>query len=97
MTSVNLEKTLEYFKIQESFRPESLIKYYLCKKKYFCMEFKVNTFKGIFFRRTIGHLRQSGNRALRTLGQVGTWALRALRHFGTWALRALRPLDTRAV
>ena len=31
MTSVNLEKTLEYLKIQESLRSENLKKYYLCK------------------------------------------------------------------
>ena len=31
MTSVNLEKNLEYFKIQESLRSENLTKYYLCK------------------------------------------------------------------
>ena len=31
MTSVKFEKTLEYFKIQESLRPENLKKYYLCK------------------------------------------------------------------
>ena len=28
---LNLEKTLEYFKIQESLRSENLTKYYLCK------------------------------------------------------------------
>ena len=31
MKSVNLEKTLEYLKIQESFWSENLTKYYLCK------------------------------------------------------------------
>ena len=31
MTSVNLGKTLEYLKIQESLRPENLTQYYLCK------------------------------------------------------------------
>ena len=31
MTSVNLEKTLEYLKIQESLRSENLTEYYLCK------------------------------------------------------------------
>ena len=31
MTSVNLEKTLEYIKIRESLRFENLIKYYLCE------------------------------------------------------------------
>ena len=31
MTSVNLEKFLEYLKIQKSLRSENLTKYYLCK------------------------------------------------------------------
>ena len=31
MTSVNLDKTLKYFKIQESLRSENFTKYYLCK------------------------------------------------------------------
>ena len=31
MTSVNLEKILEYFKVQESLPSENLTKYYLCK------------------------------------------------------------------
>ena len=31
MTSVNVEKTLEYIKIQESLQYEDLTKYYLCK------------------------------------------------------------------
>ena len=31
MTSVNLEKTLQYFNIQESLNSENLTKYYLCK------------------------------------------------------------------
>ena len=31
MRSVNLEKTLEYFKIQEILRSENLTAYYLCK------------------------------------------------------------------
>ena len=31
MTSVNLEKTLEYFKIQDSLPSENLTMYYLCK------------------------------------------------------------------
>ena len=32
MTSVNLGKTLEYLKIQESLRSENLTEYHLCKK-----------------------------------------------------------------
>ena len=32
MTSVNLEKTLEYPKIQESLPTENLTEYYLCKR-----------------------------------------------------------------
>ena len=39
MTSVNLEKTLEYPKIQESLRPENLTEYYLCKGMFFFMFF----------------------------------------------------------
>ena len=31
MTPINLEKTLEYFKIQESLQSENLAKYYLFK------------------------------------------------------------------
>ena len=31
MTSVNLGKTLEYLKTQESLRSENVTKYYLCK------------------------------------------------------------------
>ena len=31
MTSVNLEKTFDYFKIQESLQPKNLTEYYLCK------------------------------------------------------------------
>ena len=31
MTSINLEKSLEYLKIQESLRSENLTEYYLCK------------------------------------------------------------------
>ena len=36
MTSVDLEETLEYLKIQESLRFENLIKYYLCKEIFLC-------------------------------------------------------------
>ena len=36
LTSVNLEKTLEYLKIQESLRSENLTKYYLCKGLFSC-------------------------------------------------------------
>ena len=32
MTSVNLEKTLEYLKIQESLPSANLTKYYLCNR-----------------------------------------------------------------
>ena len=35
MTSINLEKTLEYPKIQESLRSENLTEYYLCKGMFF--------------------------------------------------------------
>ena len=34
MTSVNLEKTLEYLNIQESLRCENLTEYYLCKRMF---------------------------------------------------------------
>ena len=36
MTSVNLEKTFEYLKIQESLRSENITKYYLCKGLFLC-------------------------------------------------------------
>ena len=36
MTSVNFEKTLEYFKIQKSLWSENLTKYYLCKGIFLC-------------------------------------------------------------
>ena len=32
-----LEKILEYVKIQENFRPENFAQYYLCIKEYFDM------------------------------------------------------------
>ena len=37
MTSINLEKTLEYFKIQKRLRSEILTKYYLCKGIFLCV------------------------------------------------------------
>ena len=36
MVSVNLGKTLEYPKIQESLRSENLTEYYLCKGVFLC-------------------------------------------------------------
>ena len=41
MTSVNLEKTLEYFKIQESLRSENLTEYYFsCKGIFLCFSLR---------------------------------------------------------
>ena len=35
MTSANLEKTLEYLKIQECWQPENITEYYICVKENF--------------------------------------------------------------
>ena len=65
--TVNLEKILEYFRIQESLRPENLTKYYLCKE----------IFPYVFFYPkkyyTRGGLLE-GNQAPGHSG-LGTWAL----------------------
>ena len=42
MTSVNLEKTLEYFKIQDSLPSENLTMYYLCKGIFLCFSLPRN-------------------------------------------------------
>ena len=41
MVSINLEKTLEYHKIQESLRSENFTTDYFCVKEYFEMFFSM--------------------------------------------------------